>query len=522
MSTTLRCLLFALLTGVSGIEAAETSFQPQTRADLIAPYIDELTIAVAHADLSRVPVGPVVDWGIGAFPIPEHDLQPLRQQLDKTKQAVRTWLDAFAAAGGKDIYLVVSLSDSPPDPWFMILPLAKGADEAALGKLLRAGFSQATSERLNDVLFVGRPATLERIKTTPPDPRPDLLSAFKAAGDTRAQVLLLPPRHARRVIEEMMPTLPAQLGGGPSTAITRGFLWASVGGSFSPPPGFHVGIQAEDQKAAEALRAKLDQLLQVLAQWEDAKRVVPNLAEIAARIEPSIEDGRLVLEIDAATVSALLKSLTPPVARARTAARRSQARNSLKQIGLALHRWHDRHRAFPAPASRRADGQPLLSWRVHILPFLDKDKLYKQFRLDEPWDSQHNRGLINRMPAVFRSPGSKLREKGRTSYLLPVGPGTVFPGREALALKQIKDGASRTILVVEVDDAHTVVWTKPQDFTFNPEQPLEGLGGPFEDGFQAVFCDGHVSFLKLPETPESVRALFSAAADDNVKAGAIK
>src|SRR5262249_19374530 len=55
--------------------------------------------------------------------------------------------------------------------------------------------------------------------------------------------------------------------------------------------------------------------------------------------------------------------------------------------------------SLPPAASYDLQGKGLQSWRVHLLPFLGEDKLYKEFRLNEPWDSDHNKKLLSRMPA---------------------------------------------------------------------------------------------------------------------------
>src|SRR5690606_10896708 len=102
------------------------------------------------------------------------------------------------------------------------------------------------------------------------------------------------------------------------------------------------------------------------------------------------------------------------------------------------------------------DGTPLLSWRVHILPFLGEQSLYDQFHLDEPWDSPHNTRLIARMPEVYRCPGADRDEGGTTTYLVPRGEGTIFPGARGVPPEEITDGTSNTLLVVDADPARAV------------------------------------------------------------------
>jgi RNA polymerase sigma factor (sigma-70 family) len=113
-----------------------------------------------------------------------------------------------------------------------------------------------------------------------------------------------------------------------------------------------------------------------------------------------------------------------------TATARAQSRNNLKTIGIAMHNYHDMMGSFPPAATYGRDGKPQLSWRVLLLPFLgDKEgELYKQFHLNEPWDSPHNKKLIERMPKTYLVPGQK--EKNATFYQVFVGEDTVFERRK--------------------------------------------------------------------------------------------
>ena len=126
-----------------------------------------------------------------------------------------------------------------------------------------------------------------------------------------------------------------------------------------------------------------------------------------------------------ATVGVLVGLLLPAIQSAREAARRMTASNNLKQIGLAMHNHHAAYRALPAPAITDDDGEPLLSWRVAILPFLGEQELYSRFRTDEPFDSPHNLALAQETPDAFVDP-SLPPMPGMTVFQLPVAGGTAF------------------------------------------------------------------------------------------------
>lgn len=106
-----------------------------------------------------------------------------------------------------------------------------------------------------------------------------------------------------------------------------------------------------------------------------------------------------------------------------------ESRNNLMMLAVAMVRFDETHGHLPAAAIQDRAGKPLLSWRVAILPFTDQQDLYAKLRLDESWDSPHNSKLLERMPALFASPGKPAGKRGETRYVTPVGPGTIFAAR---------------------------------------------------------------------------------------------
>jgi len=217
-----------------------------------------------------------------------------------------------------------------------------------------------------------------------------------------------------------------------------------------------------------------------------------------------------------AAVPTMVATMLPAVMQARSAARRSLGRNNLKQIGLAMHNYHDVNRKLPDAASVDQSGKPLLSWRVHVLPYVDQKGLFDKFHLNEPWDSPHNKALADSMPAVFQDVTGKA-DKGKTRYQVILGPGSTFEGGKGKTIRGITDGTSNTIIVVEVSPAKAVEWTKPADITYSPSNPLDGLVAPGTQGFNALRGDGSVTFISNTIDPKNLAAMFTASGGEPVK-----
>jgi len=189
---------------------------------------------------------------------------------------------------------------------------------------------------------------------------------------------------------------------------------------------------------------------------------------------------------------------------------------NLKIIGLALHDYHDANGRLPPQAIVGRDGQPFLSWRVAVLPFLAQRELYPRFRLDEPWDSPHNQALIPMMPRTYAPDGVGRSAEGLTYYQVFAGPGAVFEGAQGVAFSDIRDGTSETVAVVEAGEP--VPWTKPDDLPYAPDKPLHPLGGLSPDGFLALFCNGEVRFVKKGVSESKLRAVITPNGRESVRA----
>lgn len=242
---------------------------------------------------------------------------------------------------------------------------------------------------------------------------------------------------------------------------------------------------------------------------------IDRLAEqLKGGIKNSREGNAMVVDLSknqqfssTAVIGTLVGLLLPAVQQVREAARRADSTNNLRQLSLAILNYESAYNRLPSQAITSPTGEPLLSWRVAVLPFLEGGaELYQEFHLDEPWDSEHNLKLMDRMPGVFRN--AKVDLGNQTVYLSVNGKGTVFEAGKRIRLSDILDGTSNTIGIVEADPANAVPWTKPEDWTYQPGQEKTGLGGIRPNGFLAAFLDGSTRMISNSIDSDTLRKLY--------------
>jgi len=198
---------------------------------------------------------------------------------------------------------------------------------------------------------------------------------------------------------------------------------------------------------------------------------------------------------------ACLPMLIRWVGRAPGAERRSQCTNNLKLIALALHNYHSIYKCFPPAVITDKDGKPMRSWRVAILPFMEQKPLYDRYNFNEPWDGPRNRALAGIAIPTYRCPSETSPNLTETNYVMIVGKGTIGgTPNEIVGIKDITDGTSNTILVVEVTGTG-IHWMEPRDLS------LEELSYRLNDGSGKCICSRHTGGANVALADGSVRFL---------------
>ena len=201
----------------------------------------------------------------------------------------------------------------------------------------------------------------------------------------------------------------------------------------------------------------------------------------------------------------------------RGAAYRQETTNRLRNLSLAMFNYESAKRRYPTSGTQ-VKGKPGLSWRVALLPYLEQNALYRQFKLNEPWDSEHNLKLVEKMPKVFLSAGSNA-PKGYTNFQAVVSDEAIIMpvGLRGTRIRDVRDGTSRTLLLVEVDDTEATIWTKPDDYEWDKQNPTAGLGHIWPGYFMATLADGSVRRVPISIGNDSLNALMTRAGGENYR-----
>lgn len=216
----------------------------------------------------------------------------------------------------------------------------------------------------------------------------------------------------------------------------------------------------------------------------------------------------------------VLLMLLPAVNGPRGAAPAANCQSNMRNIAIAILNYETTHERFPRAVRGGDDGTPPRSWRVEVLPQLEHQPTRDRYKDDLPWDAGTNHEIAKRQLPLFQCPSSGNRndetDTFKTDYVLITGPRTVFPLDQHTTAADLKDGASSTIMMIEINNSD-IAWTEPRDITledaialFNrPASVRKKYPTNHRAGRMVAFADGHVDFVPEDTPPEVLRALFT-------------
>ncbi|MCR9199597.1 MAG: DUF1559 domain-containing protein [Planctomycetaceae bacterium] len=238
----------------------------------------------------------------------------------------------------------------------------------------------------------------------------------------------------------------------------------------------------------------------------------------------------------AAILPVMVALLLPAVQQAREAARRTQSRNNMKQIMLAMHNHHDVYRAFPRGTfeNEELEVEERLSWMYPLLPFIEQNNLYGQIDKNGAWNSEQNKPMAELMLPVLVNPSAAGEEAGAMDYvgISGIGPDSaslkandpkagIFGYDRQTRIRDITDGTSNTIAIMDSSErGKSYLQGGKSSIRGFSQQPYingpDGIGGPHPGGVNAGFADGSVRFISENIDPKVLEALATKAGGEVV------
>ena len=464
--------------------------------ETVLRYVDAKTAVVGWIDIEKLDLD-----GFNAF---KEKLSGSAAAEDQSAQLKGT-RDALVQLGVRKIYWVSDLAGLTNGPQAVIVPVSVDKQDV-VAVILKALISDTANAVVgeNGAILAGDSTVIAALRQPKSGPASaDLLTAVNRIKDPHGLVLLTP-------VSAMLPVvgiLP-QLVDGDVEKVSQAAEWlvnlrsVSLSGELPPSKGT-LRIATKTDEVATGLTTFVNE-------WTKEK-----LANSAETVKLAADGDDIVLNITSTDHATAVLSAVQQFS---TGNHRPNAFNSLKQIALAMHNFHDVFGHFPPQALADANGNRLLSWRVMILPYLDQAPLYTEFHLDEPWDSVHNLQLVSKMPAVLKSLGqpSEKSEPGKTRFVAPLTKDSPFGRAGAVRIQDITDGTSNTLMVVEASADKAMIWTKPEDILIDENNPLNSIIAKDTNGFAACLCDGAARFFSRDLNQGVLQALLSVSGGEVV------
>jgi hypothetical protein len=254
--------------------------------------------------------------------------------------------------------------------------------------------------------------------------------------------------------------------------------------------------------------------------------VVLGVMLLAIAVHPILRQGRgatysILVVIGLASTCLIAR---PQFGDAWPAAQRAQCASNMRQLAIALKAYEAKHGSYTPAYVTDANGKPMHSWRVLLLPFLGEDALYRQYHFDEPWNSPNNMQVASAAAHHFRCP---LAAGGKqalvTQFVALIGPETMWPGAQGRKLDEVTDGPAATLLLVEWPESD-IVWTEPRDLpvewlpeVLNPPEKVARGKWRHPGGINIVNADASTSFFKSTISRERLRAWSTVAGGEEIR-----
>lgn len=496
----------------------------QTSAEKLLPLLDEQSFFLGRIQPRKIDMAKIMIPLVQKKTLPPAEAAALgflfnlqKSSIDKVIDEI--WFSSSAKDAATYFLPSIIIKTKPAAKAEDLLNLLKNLPlpiniQTASGQVIRKGqnsilpLSYVIREAKGFYLLEQVGATKDTKKTK----RTDIIQGFDDMGSLPFGAMLFPSKDNPLDLAKIFPSLKRANGKEHEVhGILNGLKLVTLG-MYLDPWRIQMVIQTEDRELANDVHKSILKAIQsipdlVQAQVEEVGKD-PVFKALAAMVKSvSIMDDKVTIVITDFDPYFEIAARINEQNQAKAAA--AQSMGKVKNIATALLAYHKDKGKFPPAATLSKEGKPLLSWRVQILPYLGHNLLYKQFKQNEPWDSEHNKKLIRRIPPSFRETQDDLN-KGTTPFQAPVGLDTIFPpGGTGTNSIQIINELSNTIMIVKVPEDKSAIWTKPEDWEIDVNLSAKDLLKGFTNAIVFACADGEVKTMPLKVAEDKMKSMLA-------------
>lgn len=477
---------------INDVDEATVRMHPAT------PFMERSSLVLVDVDLTKINVDAMLAWlqqslGFGEIPA----------RMQATGAAANGFLTTLKAAGADRLYVGASTRSFFDRGPIVVIP----CDDTAAVKALASAALQGVPADLNltthvgdGLVLIGPAATVQRVLDAEDIERADLILPTKLQSLDHSLVISLPKEAREDLValwpESMPAEFPLQFSPRALADDVRRFV---ISWRLPPEPAINVRIECEEMKSAVRVSGLLDR----------AKALVPQLNGL---MEVKVDKSIVNLTAEPQAFAKMLGAVTSST---RDQARRMAKSNQLKNLGLAMHNYHSVKKHLPPRHFVDRDKNPLLSWRVALLPFLNQKALYDSIELGQAFNSKANQQVKDTVVPLF---DSGVAELPLTTFRAPVFPGSAWHGDgPPKRFRDVTDGLSNTIAFIDAPLGDAVNWADPAPWVINETDPLGDIFGDRNE-ITVVIMDGSVRVFTREElTNGKLEAMLTIAGGEVIE-----
>lgn len=488
-------------------------------------FLDTNTIGFARINLKSFDFDPISQQ---ISNLPNSD-QPDIARLSKIVRSLSEAQSKFRDAGAQELFMFLSLDDIQSYYPFVAISHTNSSSEELKAVAREVVTSLVKESQLlvvsdfDNILFIGPQPTLERIRANRLPRRNDATQLLDLASAPFSFVVA-PSEDHQRVLTEIFDRLPEPFEAVSGKKLVNGMQFASL--SFDPSEfklDLHISGKTPESIGSNQTDSTHEIASKILEVLNDANNPLydefsTSAVEAMSLIElDKSQPAKATLRLDPTRLKQFSQTWLPQIAKRTSTSGKQFRKDSVRSLAIAMHNYYDAYRSFPKNIVDK-DGKPILSWRVQLLRFMEYDDLYKQFKFDEPWDSDHNKKLITKMPRVFQTE-HELTQQGKTVWTIPEGEHYFGSAHQ---FGDIRDGTSNTIMIIGVAPEASMIWTQPTDWAPDPENILKGIFSVSQTQTAFACGDGSNNWFSDKTAPKTLMKLLTIDDGEITEEGEIK